>query len=314
MASSYPGALDALTNPTATDTMDSVTVPHATQHANVNDAIEAIQGELGTDPAGASATVKARLDTLDTTVGGKAATAHSHAQADVTALVTDLGLKAPLASPTFTGTPAAPTAADGTNTTQVATTAHVFSGLAAKVALSSVQPELQAATGEYMAHSYPISTSVVPTLDRLMVYPFLVPKACTIDRLSVWCTVAQTSSVVRLGLYSNGTGDRPGALLLDAGTVSTGSGTGAREVTVSQAVPAGLIWFAFAVQTAGGTVAFTRYLNGTARIPSTAASQVVGDNVVGLYKSSITGAFPDPFGTPTALIANSVPAIALRVT
>ena len=33
---------------------------------------------------------------------------------------------APLASPTFTGVPAAPTAAVGTNTTQLATTAHVF--------------------------------------------------------------------------------------------------------------------------------------------------------------------------------------------
>lgn len=32
---------------------------------------------------------------------------------------------APLASPTFTGTPAAPTAASGTNTTQIATTAYV---------------------------------------------------------------------------------------------------------------------------------------------------------------------------------------------
>jgi hypothetical protein len=32
---------------------------------------------------------------------------------------------APLASPTFTGTPAAPTASGGTNTTQVATTAYV---------------------------------------------------------------------------------------------------------------------------------------------------------------------------------------------
>lgn len=37
-----------------------------------------------------------------------------------------LNLKANLASPTFTGTPAAPTAAAGTNTTQLATTAHVF--------------------------------------------------------------------------------------------------------------------------------------------------------------------------------------------
>lgn len=37
-----------------------------------------------------------------------------------------LDLKSNLASPTFTGTPAAPTAAQGTNTTQLATTAFVM--------------------------------------------------------------------------------------------------------------------------------------------------------------------------------------------
>jgi hypothetical protein len=47
------------------------------------------------------------------------------AQTKITSLVADLVLKAPLASPTLTGTPAAPTAAVGTNTTQIATTAYV---------------------------------------------------------------------------------------------------------------------------------------------------------------------------------------------
>lgn len=41
-----------------------------------------------------------------------------------------LALKADLASPTFTGIPAAPTAAPGTNTTQIATTAFVTAALA----------------------------------------------------------------------------------------------------------------------------------------------------------------------------------------
>ena len=54
-----------------------------------------------------------------------AAASHGHAIADVTNLQTTLNAKAPLSSPTFTGTPAAPTAAGGTNTTQVATTAFV---------------------------------------------------------------------------------------------------------------------------------------------------------------------------------------------
>lgn len=42
-----------------------------------------------------------------------------------TTITNALALKADLASPTFTGTPAAPTATAGTNTTQVATTAFV---------------------------------------------------------------------------------------------------------------------------------------------------------------------------------------------
>lgn len=46
------------------------------------------------------------------------------------AIQTQFTAKAPLASPTFTGTPAAPTAAGGTNTTQIATTAFVATSFA----------------------------------------------------------------------------------------------------------------------------------------------------------------------------------------
>jgi len=49
----------------------------------------------------------------------------SLAQSSVTNLTSDLALKAPLASPALTGTPTAPTASSGTDTTQVATTAFV---------------------------------------------------------------------------------------------------------------------------------------------------------------------------------------------
>lgn len=43
-----------------------------------------------------------------------------------------IALKANIASPTFTGTPAAPTATAGTNTTQLATTAFVQAELVSK--------------------------------------------------------------------------------------------------------------------------------------------------------------------------------------
>jgi len=71
-------------------------------------------------------------------LAAKAAAVHTHAQSDITSLVADLAaivasiaLKAPIASPTFTGTPAAPTAAAATDTTQIATTAFVQQELAA---------------------------------------------------------------------------------------------------------------------------------------------------------------------------------------
>ena len=46
--------------------------------------------------------------------------------------------KADIASPTFTGTPAAPTAASGTNTTQLATTAFVIAALTAVYPIGSI--------------------------------------------------------------------------------------------------------------------------------------------------------------------------------
>ncbi len=65
MTTAYPGALDSLTNPTPTDKLNSATVRHTDQHANANDAIEAIQATLGINPQGASATVAARLSLAD---------------------------------------------------------------------------------------------------------------------------------------------------------------------------------------------------------------------------------------------------------
>lgn len=55
-------------------------------------------------------------------------------------------LKAPLASPTFTGTPAAPTASQGTNTTQLATTAFVVAATAALQANLGRRGTVRAAT------------------------------------------------------------------------------------------------------------------------------------------------------------------------
>lgn len=64
-----------------------------------------------------------------------------------TAQQTALDLKANLASPTFTGTPAAPTAAVNTNTTQVATTAFVNAEI-----LADAAPIAHVGSGGYQAN------------------------------------------------------------------------------------------------------------------------------------------------------------------
>jgi len=69
MASSYPGALDAFSNPSASDTLDSATVPHHTQHSDANDAIEAIQATLGVNPQSSSTTVADRLVLISSGMG-----------------------------------------------------------------------------------------------------------------------------------------------------------------------------------------------------------------------------------------------------
>ena len=55
---------------------------------------------------------------LDTALGGKAASTHSHAQSDVTNLTADLAAKAPTANPTFTGTVTVPTPSTADDTTK----------------------------------------------------------------------------------------------------------------------------------------------------------------------------------------------------
>ena len=81
-----------------------------------------------------------------------------------TATQTALDLKAPLASPALTGTPTAPTATAGTNTTQVATTAFVGSAVAALVdgapALLDTLNELAAAINDDANFASTLTTSV----------------------------------------------------------------------------------------------------------------------------------------------------------
>lgn len=100
--------------------------------------------QVGADAAGTAAGL---VGALTPTSIGAASASHTHAQSDITDLTSALTAKAPLASPTFTGTPSAPTAATSANSTQIATTAFVKSlGYVTSIPVTSVAGKTGAVT------------------------------------------------------------------------------------------------------------------------------------------------------------------------
>jgi hypothetical protein len=103
-----------------------------------------------------------------------------------------LALKAPLASPTFTGTPAAPTAAPGTNNTQLATTAYVDAATTA--ALSAAKSMVISVTDEV--------TNIGTGTGKVS---FRMPYAMTLTAVRASLVVAQASgSIFTVDINENG--------------------------------------------------------------------------------------------------------------
>ena len=146
----------------------------AASHTHAESDITNLVTDLARKAASSHTHAIADTTGLQTALDGKAASSHTHAQADVTNLATDLAAKAPLASPALTGTPTAPTATGGTNTTQVATTAFVQDAIAgvsgggtpASSVVSETSPGQSAAVGvatTYARGDHTHGTPALPT-------------------------------------------------------------------------------------------------------------------------------------------------------
>ena len=132
-------------------------------------AVAAVQADVNqneTDGDAADAALSARIASLES--DPTTATALAAVQADVNQNEADadtaIALKADIAGPTFTGTPAAPTASAGTNTTQLATTAFVTTAVgnvidSAPGALDTLN-ELAAALGDDANFATTITNSI----------------------------------------------------------------------------------------------------------------------------------------------------------
>jgi hypothetical protein len=141
---------------------------------------------------------------------------HSHSIAQVTGLQTALDAKAPLASPALTGSPTAPTATAGTNTTQIATTAFVAAAIGALIdaapgAMDTLN-ELAAALGDDPNFATTVTNALAGKLSAASNLSDLPNKATSRSNLGLGSMATQASSNVAI------TGGSINGITLDGGT------------------------------------------------------------------------------------------------
>lgn len=130
--SSVNGATGAVTVNAINQLTGDATAGPASGSASAALTLATVNGDVGTfGTATQTSTFTVNAKGLITSASN---TSIQIAESQVTGLTTDLGLKADLASPAFSGVPTAPTASQGNNSGQLATTSYVDTGLAAKQA------------------------------------------------------------------------------------------------------------------------------------------------------------------------------------
>ena len=216
-----------------------------------------------------------------------------------------LALKAPIASPTFTGTPTVPTATAGTNTTQVATTAFVAAAAIVpyrKPALTSTENWITFDTTS--AYQYGVLLQ-----NQLFCVPALL-RAGTLIGIGQQIGTAQASNTFRFGIYSNSVDGLPDSLILDAGTIDASS-AGVKKITISQTINGGIYWLACVQQ--GGSAGAQLLQTGGGLI---IGSGFNGGNLFSTYKSfgkvGVSGALPLSLTGVTPSDTGWLPGVFLR--
>lgn len=136
---------------------------------------------------------------------------------------TALAAKAPLASPALTGTPTAPTAAAGTNTTQIATTAFVKSAVDTSASGLKIFKTVKVGNTNIVADSA-TDTLTLEAGDNITLTP---------DATNDKVTIAATDTT-----YSEATTDAAGLMSAADKTKLNGIATGATKITVDSSLSA----------------------------------------------------------------------------
>jgi hypothetical protein len=161
------------------------------------------------------------------------------------------------------------------------------------------------------------------TIARLHARPFWL-QAGTLDRLYVHHVANATASeLVRLGIYADSS-NRPGSLLLDAGTIDLSTATGVKSITISQAVSTARYWIVAVRQGPTNTATLRTYtFNSTSFVlenapgwteirPDDPPTSLSDRSASSVYVNSVTGALNASFGTPLWNDSEECPMVVVR--
>lgn len=160
---------------------------------------------------------------------------------------------------------------------------------------ASMCPPVIVPTGTYLMVSGTTSTSTANayTAGKMFLSPIdVAPASQTFDRIASNITVVGTGSgqVIRMGIYANdATGKPTGAPILDAGTITSLSGTGDKAITISQSLSHGRYWLAWALQ---GTVSGSPTVVTTSCMNQMGVSSLANSTFRVWAQSGVTAALP----------------------
>lgn len=193
----------------AWDTLVAGDVPNLDASKITTGQLALARGGTGVDLSASGGTTKILAQDGSHVISARdlvAADIPNIAESQVTSLVSDLALKAPLASPALTGTPTAPTAAGGTSTTQIATTAFVQAAIPASALVIG-----------FVVNNGAVGTNVGPEL--------LAPRAGSVTKCVIVVKSSDGTTGLTFRIKKNGTdvfsSDPSVAAGTSAGTVSS---------------------------------------------------------------------------------------------
>lgn len=157
------------------------------------------------------------------------------------------------------------------------------------------------ASGSYYFTQHHQSGVTSSTLGNstLRLASWIVPNAISISKIGAEVTtIGEAGSKFRIGIYKDNGKGYPGDLLLDAGQIAGDSAT-VQELTVDQAIPAGLYWVGGAVQSAPSTQPTMRVASSWWQPAAIGKTTVfsAGETVQGYSQASVSGALPSTFST-----------------